>query len=60
MTLNELGAAAKAAARTLAIAGTAQKNRALEAMASKLKEEKAQWLAANEEDLAAARASGEL
>ena len=58
MTLNELGAAAKAAGKALAIAGTAQKNRALEAMASKLNEGKAQWLAANEEDLAAARKAG--
>ena len=58
MTLNELGAAAKAASRVLAIAGTAQKDRALAAIAAKLNENKALWLAANEEDLAAARASG--
>ncbi len=58
MTLNELGAAAKAASRVLAIAGTAQKDRALAAIAAKLDAEKALWLAANEGDLAAARAAG--
>ena len=58
MTLNELGAAAKAASRALAIAGTAQKDKALAAIAAKLAEGKSRWLAANEEDLAAARASG--
>ncbi len=58
MTLNELGAAAKAASRTLAIAGTAQKNQALAAIAAKLTEGKKEWLAANEEDLAAARSAG--
>ncbi len=58
MTLNELGAAAKAASRVLAIAGTAQKDRALAAIAEKLDAGKDLWLAANEEDLAAARAAG--
>ena len=58
MTLNELGAAAKAASRTLAIAGTAQKDQALAAIAAKLTEGKKEWLAANEEDLAAARSAG--
>ncbi len=58
MTIQELGAAAKTAAKTLALAGTAQKNRALEAIARKLTEEKAAWLSANEEDVQAAKASG--
>ncbi len=58
MTINELGAAAKAAARTLALAGTEQKNRALEAIAEKLTENRAEWLAANEEDVRAAKAAG--
>ena len=58
MTIQELGAAAKTAAKTLALAGTAQKNRALEAIARKLTEEKAAWLSANEEDVQAAQAAG--
>lgn len=58
MTINELGAAAKAAARTLALAGTEQKNRALDAIAGKLTENRAEWLAANEEDVRAAKAAG--
>ncbi len=58
MTIQELGAAAKTAAKNLALAGTAQKNRALEAIARKLTEEKAQWLSANEEDVRAAKAAG--
>ncbi len=58
MTINELGAAAKAAARTLALAGTEQKNRALEAIAEKLTENRAEWLAANEKDVRAAKAAG--
>ncbi len=58
MTLEQLGAAAKAAGRQLALAGSAQKNKALAAMAEKLTACSGQWLKANEEDLAAARASG--
>ena len=58
MTIQELGAAAKAAAKTLALAGTAQKNRALETIARKLTEESAQWLSANEKDVQAAQAAG--
>ena len=58
MTLEQLGAAAKAAGRQLALAGSAQKNQALAAMAEKLTACSGQWLKANEEDLAAARASG--
>ena len=34
MTLNELGAASKAASRVLSITGTAQKDKALEAIAA--------------------------
>ncbi|BDE86405.1 gamma-glutamyl phosphate reductase [Oscillospiraceae bacterium] len=42
----------------LAVAGTAQKNRALEAMARALKERESAILAENQKDLAAARESG--
>ena len=59
MTQLELqGAAAKSAARTLATAGTALKNKALEAIADTLSARQAEWLAANAEDVAAAKASG--
>jgi glutamate-5-semialdehyde dehydrogenase len=56
--LQQQGAAAKAAARVLALAGTAQKNQALEAIASALEQGAPAWLAANAEDLAAAKAAG--
>ncbi len=49
---------AKAAARPLATASTAQKNAALEALANLLSTERATILAANERDLAEARQSG--
>ncbi len=52
------GAAAKAAARTLACAGTRDKNAALEAIASALLERTQEILAANAADLSAAAASG--
>ena len=58
MTLREQGAAAKAAERVLAIAGTAEKNRALEAIADALVRGQDAWLQANAEDLAAAKAAG--
>ncbi|MBE6913381.1 MAG: glutamate-5-semialdehyde dehydrogenase [Ruminococcaceae bacterium] len=58
MTLHEQGAAAKQAARVLAIADTAQKNRALSAIADALLENQALWLAANAEDVAAAKQAG--
>ena len=58
MTLQQQGAAAKAAARILAAADSAQKNRALEAIAQALTERSGEWLAANAEDIAAARAAG--
>ena len=56
--LQQQGAAAKAAAYVLATAGTAKKNRALEAIASILTERQAEWLAANAEDVAAAKEAG--
>ena len=56
--LQQQGAAAKAASYTLATAGTAKKNAALEAIASILTERQAEWLAANAQDVAAAREAG--
>ena len=56
--IEKQGAAAKAAARVLASAGTKQKNQALCAIADALCARKAEILAANAEDLAAARAEG--
>lgn len=56
--LQEQGAAAKAAARVLATASTAQKNRALECIAQTLAARQDEWLAANAEDLKAAKADG--
>src|SRR5262249_24359814 len=56
--MREIGARAKAAARTLALASTAQKDAALAAMAAAIRARKEQILAANAENLAAARASG--
>ncbi len=58
MNLHEQGAAAKAASRVLAVAGTEQKNKALEAIADALITGKDAWLAANAEDLAAGKAAG--
>ena len=56
--LERQGAAAKAAARALATAGTVEKNEALEAIARTLTERQDEWLAANAEDVAAAREAG--
>ena len=56
--LHKQGAAAKAASYVLSTAGTAKKNAALEAIAAVLTERQAEWLAANAEDVAAAKASG--
>ncbi|MDR0737180.1 MAG: glutamate-5-semialdehyde dehydrogenase [Zoogloeaceae bacterium] len=56
--METLGRAARAAAQELARTGTAQKNAALDAIAAAILREKAALLAANAEDLAAARASG--
>ena len=59
MTILETqGLAARHAERVLAVAGTAQKNRALEAIARALKERESAILAENQKDLAAARESG--
>ena len=56
--LEQQGAAAKSAARVLATAGTALKNKALEAIADTISARQGEWLAANAEDVAAAKASG--
>ncbi len=56
--IEQQGAAAKAAARTLAIAGEAAKNAALESIAQTLGAKRQRWLDANAEDLSAARQSG--
>lgn len=56
--LEQQGRSAKAAARVLACAGTLKKNQALEAIASALDCGRGQWLSANAEDVAAARAAG--
>jgi glutamate-5-semialdehyde dehydrogenase len=53
-----IGRDARAAARVLALAPAAQKNRALAAMASHIRAGKAAILTANAEDIAAAQASG--
>ncbi|MGH6663301.1 MAG: glutamate-5-semialdehyde dehydrogenase [Pseudolabrys sp.] len=54
----EIGRAARAAARTLALASTAQKDRALELMAKAIRAQSARILAANAEDIGEARANG--
>ncbi|UUY10048.1 glutamate-5-semialdehyde dehydrogenase [Pseudomonas sp. J452] len=56
--MTRLGRAARAASRVLARASTAQKNRALQAAANALDAARVELTAANELDLAAARASG--
>jgi len=56
--LQEQGRRAKAASYTLATAGTARKNAALEAIAETLTKRSAEWLAANGEDIAAAGEAG--
>ncbi len=53
-----VGEAARAAARVLARADTAAKDRALAAMAAAIRRDEAKLLAANAEDVAAARAAG--
>ena len=52
------GLAAKNASRVLSIAGTAKKNAALEAIASALEARQSEILAANQEDMTAAKAAG--
>ena len=56
--LERQGELAKLAGRTLAIAGSARKNAALEAMAKALTEGQDMWLSANAEDVAAAKEAG--
>ena len=56
--LQQQGAAASSAARVLSTAGTERKNAALLAIADKLEARAADWLAANAEDVAAAREGG--
>ena len=57
-TMADIGRAARAAARTLALASTAQKDRALAAMAAAVRAQAPRIFAANAEDLAEAKASG--
>src|ERR1700729_3982737 len=57
--MTDLAARARAAARVLALASPEQKNRALDAMARAIRANAAVILAANAEDVAEARASGE-
>src|SRR5918911_73932 len=56
--MRDIGARARAAARTLALASADQKNAALTAMASAVRANSKQILAANAEDLADARKGG--
>ncbi|ANI29505.1 gamma-glutamyl phosphate reductase [Yersinia entomophaga] len=56
--LEEMGKAAKQASWQLGVLSTAQKNKALMAMAALLETESDEILQANEQDMAAARASG--
>ena len=56
--LQQQGAAAKAATYVLATAGTAKKNAALAAIADILTQRQDEWLAANAEDVAAAKEAG--
>jgi glutamate-5-semialdehyde dehydrogenase len=56
--MTRLGQAARQASRVLALASTAQKNRALQAAASALDGARSELIAANELDLAAGRAGG--
>ena len=59
MTQLELqGLAGKNASRVLSIAGAAQKNAALEAIASALEARRTEILCANQEDMTAAKAAG--
>ena len=57
--MSDLGTHARAAARVLALAPPEQKNRALEAMERAIRSNAAAILAANAEDVAEARASGD-
>src|ERR1700684_4302383 len=57
-TMRDIGREARKAARALALAPAAQKNRALAAMARAIRGSEAAILAANREDLAEAKAAG--
>jgi glutamate-5-semialdehyde dehydrogenase len=57
-TMRDIGRNARKAARALALAPAAQKNRALAAMARAMRGSKAAILAANREDLAEAKSAG--
>ncbi|MBN9051579.1 MAG: glutamate-5-semialdehyde dehydrogenase [Rhizobiales bacterium] len=56
--MGDLGRQARAAARVLALAPAAQKDQALAAMAQAIRDQQAAILAANAEDVAAAKAAG--
>ena len=56
--MQQQGAAAKAATYVLSTTNTAKKNEALAAIAKILTERQSEWLAANAEDVAAAKESG--
>jgi glutamate-5-semialdehyde dehydrogenase len=56
--MHDMGRRAKAAARTLALAPTAQKDAALAAMAQAIRRSKSDILAANAQDIAEAKAAG--
>ena len=56
--LEQQGRAAKEAARVLAVASSAQKDAALEAIAQALEARQAELLAANARDLSAAKENG--
>jgi len=56
--LHEIGQRAKEASRTLALAPTARKDAALSAMAAAIKTHQREIMAANQQDLADAKASG--
>jgi glutamate-5-semialdehyde dehydrogenase len=57
-TMREIGARARAAARTLALASTAQKDAALTAIAKAIRATRAEIIAENAADLADAKANG--
>src|SRR5450631_3149050 len=57
-TMGAIGRDARLAARVLALASTAQKDRALDLMAAAVRAQKARILAANAEDLSEARTAG--
>jgi glutamate-5-semialdehyde dehydrogenase len=57
-TMRDIGREARAAARALALAPAAQKNRALAAMAKAIRNSRAAILAANADDLAEAKSGG--